>query len=438
MRTLLTSQIRQLLPVASGEYREDIFLSPQDISSCGVGAGDYAIFRVSDITPEAPPREEPVRINVAGGPGAEPNSLILNSAFFEELGFNPGQEWELLQARDSLPVQEVTLEPSPPHCYSKEELKRLGRGAFDGRCFCAPVGGPERVPLLRMGRQKVFRVRESSPSSLDVAALTVFSIEPGTRIKLYTPRRPGGTDLVVLMDVSESMKLKDFEQQKGRVVTRSEAALEALEQILEWHFHSPAPGARFALVVFGRDARAIYPDGAGGTAEISPHQIEALRRTSPDWNRRVDVTGSDVIAAIDAAAKLFADVDDRGNEGRFFLISDGAFRLGRRKHGGGSINHSRTELEIITDFVSRFYEETGICIHTVTVGCEDWTRRFEQGRYNDDMTRPEGKRGHIPNPALLNRIAQLTNGKSVAAQNVADLREVLKARPEGTMITLLT
>src|SRR5579885_1098296 len=125
MRTLLTSQTRQILPIASGDYREDAFLSPQDVLSCGISAGDYAILSVLNVLPEGPVWEAAIRINadVEMPPGQD--ALKLNSAFFEELRLCPGQEWELSSARETRPLQELMLEPFPLHSFSKDELAGL-------------------------------------------------------------------------------------------------------------------------------------------------------------------------------------------------------------------------------------------------------------------------------------------------------------------------
>jgi hypothetical protein len=437
MRTLLTSQTRQLLPVSSGEYREDIFLSPQDILTCGVRAGDYAILRIFNVTPEGPTRDEAVRINVDGQPGSQQNSLKVNSPFFEELGGNPGQEWELLQADDPQFMQELTLEPSPPHCYSKRELASLRRVAFDGRCFYAPSGNHERAFLLRMDKQRYFRVREAAPSTFASAGQVVFSIVPSTRITIYTPRRQVGTDLVVLMDVSESMKLKDIEREGGHVASRSEVAQGIVKLLLEWHTRERTSASRFALVIFGRNARAVFPDSIDRPVEISPHQAEVLCGKIPELTKRVDAAGSDLIGAINAAAKLSHNAESRDNEKTFILISDGSFYSGQARQNEPRTSQNMAEPDVFAEFLRTFYEERGVSIHTVSIGCEEWTRRLEPTLYNRDMTRPEGKRGHIPNPGLLARLALLTNGKTVTAENINDLRELFEARPEGTIITLL-
>jgi Mg-chelatase subunit ChlD len=374
---------------------------------------------------------------VDGQPGTRQLSLKVNSPFFEELGGIPGQEWELLQADDPQLMQELTLEPSPPHCYSKRELARLRRGAFDGRCFYAFSGNHEKAFLLRMDKQRYFRVREAVPNPFASAGRAVFSIAPGTRITIYTPRHQAGTDLVVLLDVSESMKLMDFEREGGRVESRSEVAQGVVKLLLEWHTRESASGSRFALVIFGRDARAVFPDGMDGLVEISPHQGEMLCGKIPELTKRVDAAGSDLIGAINAAAKLSHNTESRDNETTFILISDGAFYSGQVRQNERRTSQNTAEPDVFAEFLRSFYEERGVSIHTITIGCEEWTRRLEPNLYNRDMTRPEGKRGHIPNPALLARIAQLTNAKTVSAENINDLRELFEARPEGTIITLL-
>jgi hypothetical protein len=145
--------------------------------------------------------------------------------------------------------------------------------------------------------------------------------------------------------------------------------------------------------------------------------VETLHREIPNLFKRVDITGSNIIGAINTAANLLDKTPRQNNERALILISDGAYRTGQK----GIAGYDNT-----TEFISRFYEENKICIHTIAIGCEDGIRKFEQQYYQDDMTRPEGQRVHIPNPAMLNQIAQLTNGRFFTTDNIASLCEIFE------------
>jgi hypothetical protein len=113
-------------------------------------------------------------------------------------------------------------------------------------------------------------------------------------------------------------------------------------------------------------------------------------------------------------------------------------RCGRRGHQGyiQYVNQDGVGYYDAAGFISGFYEERRIRIHTIAVGSEDGIRKFNQGRYAEDMAKQEAKRVLIPRPAVLNQIAQLTAGRFFTAANAGGLHELFEEWSEATIINV--
>jgi VWA domain-containing protein len=437
MGTTLTSRNRRLLPKISEFYREDIFISREDSALGELGDGDCAVLRVKNIVPEMPTREEAVQVCVEEVQAGGDNSLRLNSAFFDELRLSPGQEWELIKLIDFRPIHSLTLEPTPVHSFSRDELSQLKRDRFDGRCLLVAPDGKAKKLILRMGGGKFFNIRDISPAAVSSLGQLALRIESDTVINIHISGRRSETDLVLILDVSKSMKLNDLVDEGGNIVTRIEAARRVIEKLLRWHSSYNSPSSRFGLIIFGKSANAAYPDGPAGLAEISGFAAESLCREIPNLFKRVDISGSNVVEALRLAESLISDPRDKNNDKVFILISDGAYWGWQNLSGTEYANKLNTGADAgMMAYLNKFYERSRMPIHTVAVGSEEQTRRFAPRHYQDDLTRPEGKRVNIPNPKVLEQISQLTNGRFCTINELASLRDLFGEHPRAMTLNI--
>jgi Mg-chelatase subunit ChlD len=431
MKTPLTSRNRQLLPTASEHYREELFVSLQDSIMCSINDGDCALLSLKNIVPEADAREEPVSIRVEKYDALPDKTLKVNSLFLDELQLSPGQEWELLKISDSQPIDRLALEPVFGS-FAKSELVQMSRSVFNGRCMLTEPGNQEI--LLKMGRGRSFKVRESRPAPADLPGQTVLRIEPNTYMNLYLPGMKPGKDLVLILDVSKSMRLRDHAEKNERVVTRLEAASQVVKLLFDWYFETDLPKSRFGMVAFGNNARVAYPEASGGLAKINQTQAKMLCREIPNLLGRMDVTGSNLIEALKSAASLFDNTVDENNDKMLILISDGAYWGGQDIDEINYVNpQNPAESTNVAAFIQRFYQQRKTCIHSVAIGTEEGTRRFEPGRFHDDLTRPEDKRTYIPNPKVLSQISHYSNGRFTTIEDIDPLHDLLKVS-SGTTI----
>jgi hypothetical protein len=431
MNTPLTSRSRQLLSTTSEHYREELFVSLQDSIMCSINDGDCALLRLKNIVPEWAGREEPVRIRVEKDDVLPDKSLKVNSLFFDDLRLSPGQEWELLKVSDSQHIDRLKLEPVL-NSFARSELVQMSRSVFNGRCLL--TGPDKQESLLRMGRGRSFKVLESRPTPADLPGQTVLRIEPNTYMNLYLPGIKPGKDLVVILDVSKSMRLRDSAKKNERVGTRLEAASQVVQLLLNWYFATNLPSSRFGMVAFGNNVRVAYPETSDSLAKISQIQAQMLCRDIPNLLRRMDIMGSNLIQALESAQSLFDTTMNLNNDRLLILISDGAYWGGRDLDDTNYVNSQNpAESSNAAAFIHSFYEQTRICIHTIAIGTEEETRRFEPERYHDDLARPEDKRTYIPNPDVLRQISQYSNGRFTTIDGIDSFHDLLKPS-SGTTI----
>jgi Mg-chelatase subunit ChlD len=432
METPLTSRNRRLLPTASDHYREELFMSPEDSVLTNMNDDDCAVLRVKNIVPEVSARQEAVRIRIEKHGAFQEKTLRLNSLFFDELKLSPGQEWELLRVSDSQLIKEITIEPIPVNSFAKNELAQMSRSGFNGRCLLIEPGNTGQDILLRMGRGRFFKVRELRPTP-DLRSQTILQIEPTTHLDVYLPGVEHGRDLVLIVDASKSMKLKDYEETEGHLVTRIEAAKRVVELLLDWYFVTSSPRSRLGMVAFGNDARIAYPEAPGGLAPISKTQAKTLCREIPGLPKRIDNTGSNLIEALKSTESLLENTVNQNNNRLLILISDGAYWGGQDLAGMRYVAQNSAENASVATFISKFYERRRIGIHTIAIGTEEEIRKFEPKYYRDDLSRPEDKRVQIPNPKVLKQISELTNGRFTTIDDIDSFRDLFEGLTGMTM-----
>ncbi len=228
-----------------------------------------------------------------------------------------------------------------------------------------------RVPLLLRGTA--------------MALLVLALAQPREMGDWITPP-PEGRDMVLLIDTSLTMSIRDFTQ-AGREVERLTVLKDTLAQFIKGR-----PGDRFGVIVFGSEVATLTPPTFDRTHAIA--QIQRLQ---------VGMAGPDT-ALGDALGMALKQVQTRRLRPAIILVSDGA------DNNAGSL----TPAESLA--VAR---QTGVAIHTLQFGSDPFAagRAEATGFKRDD---PE------PQPDLAD-LSRLTQGQHFAIASADDAARVIRA-----------
>lgn len=427
MTVFVTSREANLKPVDALEYREEITLSSVDAYRFGVHAGSYGILKMPNVIPDVPGRDYAVCIKIDNAKQIEPNTLLINSAFYEDLQFGLNREWELHRAENFQPIRRLSLEPSVEQERLREDIKRMRRSSFLERCLYVKPGQCVRDLSLRVTEQAYFNIYDIEPEPSSVLRPTVFGINNETDINLFIPHRKGGIDMVIVVDASLSMNLADYVNARGECKTRIWGAKRALETLLAQRLYSGSRVSRFALVAFGKDAQVIYPPNSRNMVEMSPFDVDAMRRELPYIARRVDRSGTDIAEAMDTAADLLYNNAREDNEKVIVLLSDGAHWNKEQD------TETRVEVRVGHDdpvmFADNLFDEGQIRIHTVAISNEANLRRY--------VPQYAGHTGSTPNPEMLSEIAKKTQAKFFPSPDAEVLNKLFEDLGKGAIFPVL-
>jgi Ca-activated chloride channel family protein len=192
---------------------------------------------------------------------------------------------------------------------------------------------------------------------------------------------PEGRDMVLLVDTSRTMSIRDFHQD-GREVER----LTVLKDTLA-HFIGERVGDRFGVIVFGSEVATLTPPTFDRAHAIA--QIQRLQ---------VGMAGPDT-ALGDALGMALKQVRTRRLRPAIILVSDGA------DNNAGTL----TPAEALA-----VAHEAGVAIHTLQFGGDPYA---------------SGRTAHIdPDPQPdLQELARLTGGRHFAIGSADDAARVIRA-----------
>ena len=237
------------------------------------------------------------------------------------------------------------------------------------------------LPLVEVGRLPAPSLRR--PVMLRGLAFTLLVLalaQPRERGEWITPP-PDGRDMVLLIDTSLTMSIRDFKQ-IGREVERMTVLKDTLT-----HFIEGRPGDRFGVIVFGSEVATLTPPTFDRAHAIA--QIQRLQ---------VGMAGPDT-ALGDALGMALKQVRTRRLRPAIILVSDGA------DSNAGSL----TPAESLA--VAR---QAGVAIHTLQFGSDPFAA---------------GRAVHIdpdPQPDLVD-LSRLTHGQHFAIGSAEDAARVIRA-----------
>lgn len=194
---------------------------------------------------------------------------------------------------------------------------------------------------------------------------------------------PEGRDMVLLIDTSLTMSIRDF-RQGDREVERMTVLKDALSRFVDGR-----PGDRFGVIVFGSEVATLTPPSFDRMHVIA--QIQRLQ---------VGMAGPDT-ALGDALGMALKQVRTRQLRPAIILVSDGA------DNNAGTL----TPAESLA--VAR---QAGVAIHTLQFGSDP----FAAGRAAKGSAEPD------PQPDLID-LARLSRGQHFAIASADDVAQVIRA-----------
>lgn len=237
------------------------------------------------------------------------------------------------------------------------------------------------LPLAQAGRRPVAALRRPLMLRGAAFALMVLALAQPREVGDWIAPPPEGRDMVLLIDASRTMSIRDFHQQ-GREVERMAVLKDTLAR-----FIGGRPGDRFGVVVFGSEVATLTPPTFDRAHAIA--QIQRLQ---------VGMAGQDT-ALGDALGMALKQVRTRRMRPAIILVSDGA------DNNAGTL----TPAEALA-----VAHEAGVAIHTLQFGGDPYAAG-RTARIDPD-----------PQPDL-QELARLTGGRHFAIGSADDAVRVIQA-----------
>ena len=242
------------------------------------------------------------------------------------------------------------------------------------------------LPLAEVGRLPAPSLRVPVVLRGVAMALIVLALAQPREMGDWITPPPEGRDMVLLIDTSLTMSIRDF-QQAGREVERMSVLKDTLSRFIEGR-----TGDRFGVIVFGSEVATLTPPTFDRTHAIA--QIQRLQ---------VGMAGPDT-ALGDALGMALKQVQTRRLRPAIILVSDGA------DNNAGSL----TPAESLA--VAR---QAGVAIHTLQFGGDP----FAAGRAASLGFKPNDS---DPQPDLID-LSRLTQGQHFAIGSADDATRVIRA-----------
>jgi Ca-activated chloride channel family protein len=262
---------------------------------------------------------------------------------------------------------------------------RRASGASQGGDAAGVVLNHPALPLAAVGQLPAPSLRR--PVLLRVLAfvLLVLALAQPRQVGDWITPPPEGRDMVLLIDTSLTMSIRDF-RQGDLEVERMTVLKDTLRRFIEGR-----PGDRFGVIVFGSEVATLTPPTFDRVHAIA--QVQRLQ---------VGMAGPDT-ALGDALGMALKQVRTRRLRPAVILVSDGA------DNNAGTL----TPAESLA--VAR---QAGVAIHTLQFGSD----LFAAGR----AARGGNVAGPDPQPDLID-LARLSRGQHFAIASADDAARVIRA-----------
>lgn len=237
------------------------------------------------------------------------------------------------------------------------------------------------LPLAEVGRLSAPSLRTPLVLRALAFALLVFALAQPRQVGDWIQPPPEGRDMVLLIDTSLTMSIRDF-LHEGREVERLTVLKETLARFVDGR-----AGDRFGVIVFGSEVATLTPPTFDRV-----HVAAQIRRI------QVGMVGNDT-ALGDALGMALKQVRTHRLRPAIILVSDGA------DNNAGTLTPAES-LAVA--------HQTGVAIHALQFGSDP----FASGR--------AARIDPDPQPALAD-LARLTQGQYFSVTSVDDAARVIRA-----------
>ena len=237
------------------------------------------------------------------------------------------------------------------------------------------------LPLAQIGRQRAPGLRGPVALRGLAFALLVLALAQPRQVGDWIKPPPEGRDIVLLIDTSLTMSIRDF-RQGDREVERMSVLKDTLSRFIKGR-----PGDRFGVIVFGSEVATLTPP----TFDRA-HAIAQLQRI------QVGMVGGDT-ALGDALGMALKQVRTRRLRPAILLVSDGA------DNNAGTL----TPAEALA-----VAHQAGVAIHALQFGSDPYAAG-RAARIDPD-----------PQPDLAD-LARLTQGQYFSIRSADDATRVIRA-----------
>lgn len=437
MQILFDSSRFRFKAKPSPYLREEVFVSPYDIQKHGIRFNGF--FGLLSLEPLYPgPAAEVFPVHVVEERSLEPGGLLINQQFLEQIGITEDEQrdWSITYVPTTLTLSQINLEivvESGNLGRELENLKKEKNNYFVNRCLLLEPGTTIRDLSLPVAGKGYFNIRSIAPALNPVNQPAIATIGEQTVINLFVPHRKSGVDMVILVDGSGSMNLEDYETENRRVLTRLEGARLALDVLLQKRLLAGSRVSRIACVVFGTNAKMVYPPGNTAMVELnSEMQIGEIQQSTRNLSLvgleklALDRSQTNITLGMRYAADLLDMYYQEGNEKMIVLLSDGA-----EWKEQGDDNDEASLVGTMVDpaaFADSLYYHSQIRIHTIAISDEKALGKYFPQYLNEGWA--------LPNKLLLNKIASYSEGLAFNSPDARTLSRLLDEIGEGTTYPL--
>ena len=251
------------------------------------------------------------------------------------------------------------------------------------------VDFPSLAILSSVGSRPRERIGAFTPILLCLALLAgILGLARPQWRNTYTARSASGIDILIALDVSESMRILDYyEDDLEGSFRRNKQRITAAKEVIE-SFIAERPDDRIGMIAF-----AVRPYGVSPLTLDHPYLIKSLRKLKV--GHPLNPNGTAIGSAIAASTKRLTDREAKSKV--VILVTDGASNSGR--------------LDPL--LAARLAAPLGVRVYTVAIGTEE-------GRFSTaDYRQP---RQEFDAPAL-REIARITGGEFYQASTSEVLRD---------------
>lgn len=406
-------------------FKEEVFVSVACAITLGINQSfGHAIFAAEQMFPNMPSREYAVRVVVDNS--IFNKNIYINKHLFQQI--EDTHSWTLTKCA-YYPAQKIVLEQVMETLSIEKNVNDIRRNKKEflvGRCFLAQNGVAESSILYV--NSIAFRINTFSPA---INGKGIIGIQDSTEIDIFVPHSKMGIDMVILIDASGSMQLRDYEDKSNsRLLKRLEGVKMAMKEFLKKRMIlSNSRVSKLAIMLFGNNTFMCYPPNERKLIETSKSDIENIDRlinaylslSHEGLNRYLDTTGTKISTAMRDAVEIFNLYSDDNKEKMIILLSDGADWQQENQDTSGEIISTFQDPAALAD---RLYNDSKIRIHTIAISNEVALNKYE----------PAYSKNHlfIPNKILLQKIAGSTDALFVESADATALTQLFNLLGGGS------